>query len=88
MKKGLKLDPKDNIGVVIDDVKAGDEVTIDTEVILAKEDIGMPHKVALRDIKNGENILKYGNVFGYATKDILKGEHVHIHNVDSEKLMK
>ena len=39
------------------------------------------HKYALRDIKCGENIIKYGNPIGHATCDIKKGEHVHTHNV-------
>ena len=39
------------------------------------------HKVALRDIKKGENIIKYGFPIGHATEDIKKGEHVHTHNV-------
>ena len=39
------------------------------------------HKYALRDIKSGENIIKYGNPIGHATEDIKAGEHVHTHNV-------
>lgn len=39
------------------------------------------HKYALRDIKKGENIIKYGNPIGHATTDIKKGDHVHSHNV-------
>ena len=39
------------------------------------------HKYALRDIKAGENIIKYGNPIGHATCDIKKGEHVHTQNV-------
>ena len=39
------------------------------------------HKYALRDIKAGEDIIKYGNPIGHATVDIKKGEHVHTHNV-------
>ena len=39
------------------------------------------HKYALRDIKKGEDIIKYGNPIGHATEDILKGSHVHTHNV-------
>lgn len=38
------------------------------------------HKYALRDIKEGEDIIKYGNPIGHATCDIKKGEHVHTHN--------
>lgn len=39
------------------------------------------HKFALCDIKQGDNIIKYGNPIGHATCDIKKGEHVHTHNV-------
>ena len=39
------------------------------------------HKYALRDIKKGEDIIKYGNPIGHATEDIKAGEHVHTHNV-------
>lgn len=39
------------------------------------------HKYALRDIKAGENIIKYGNPIGHAVCDIKKGEHVHTHNI-------
>ena len=39
------------------------------------------HKYAIRDIKCGENIIKYGNPIGHATCDIKSGEHVHTHNV-------
>lgn len=38
------------------------------------------HKYAVRDIKCGENIIKYGQPIGHATEDIKKGEHVHTHN--------
>ena len=39
------------------------------------------HKYALRDIKNGENVIKYGQPIGHATEDIEAGDHVHTHNV-------
>ena len=44
-------------------------------------DLDNGHKYALRDIKNGENIIKYGFPIGHATEDIAEGEHVHSHNV-------
>ena len=39
------------------------------------------HKYAIRDIKENENIIKYGNPIGHAICDIKKGEHVHTHNM-------
>ena len=41
----------------------------------------MGHKVALRDIKKGEPVIKYGFPIGEATEDIPKGGHVHSHNL-------
>ena len=37
----------------------------------------------MRDIKKGELLNKYGEEIGIATKDIKKGEYVHVHNLDS-----
>lgn len=39
------------------------------------------HKVALRDIAAGENIIKYGFPIGHATRAIRKGEVVHVDNI-------
>ena len=39
------------------------------------------HKYAVRDIKYGENIIKYGQPIGHALTDIKRGEHVHSHNL-------
>ncbi|MFP3194955.1 MAG: UxaA family hydrolase [Caldivirga sp.] len=83
---------EDNVGVAIEDIRAGEEaqgVYIEDRsmgpVIKALEDIPLGHKIALRDIKAGERVIKYGRVIGVATRDIKVGEHVHIHNVKSIK---
>ena len=39
------------------------------------------HKYAIKPIKKGENIIKYGQPIGHALLDISVGEHVHTHNV-------
>ncbi len=46
-------------------------------------DIPAGHKYALRDIKSGEKIIKYGQIIGRAKCDIKQGEWVHTHNVKS-----
>lgn len=45
------------------------------------EDIPQGHKIALKNINFGENIIKYGAPIGHATTSIKAGEHVHTHNV-------
>lgn len=44
-------------------------------------DVSSGHKYAIKDIKKGENVMKYGSPIGHATEDIFKGDHVHTHNV-------
>lgn len=39
------------------------------------------HKYAVRDIKKGEKIIKYGFPIGFATEEIKNGEHIHTHNL-------
>lgn len=49
------------------------------------EDIAFAHKVALNDIPKGSDIIKYGEVIGVAASDILHGQWVHVHNVESKR---
>lgn len=49
------------------------------ENVTAIEKIPAGHKIALKDIAEGEYILKYGVVIGKATKPIKKGAWVHLH---------
>jgi (2R)-sulfolactate sulfo-lyase subunit alpha len=48
-------------------------------------DIPIGHKVALKDIKKGDTIWKYGQDIGIAKADVKKGEHVHVHNVKTKR---
>lgn len=48
--------------------------------LLVKERIPVGHKIALRDISQGDQIRKYGEVIGVATRPIGIGECVHVHN--------
>lgn len=67
----------DNVAVVLRPFNKGEVVA----GVTLLEDIPQAHKVAIKDIKKGENVIKYGSPIGHATADIKKGEHVHTHNV-------
>lgn len=88
MKKGMLIEPTDNVGVVLENLETGDQVLCGDISVTALEPITVPHKIALVALEAGDSIIKYGAVVGYATKDIPVGAHVHVHNMDSEKLMK
>ena len=76
-KKSIIINPLDNVAVALCDLKKGQT----EQGVTLREDITKGHKFALKDIKSGEHILKYGNPIAYATADIKEGCHVHTHNV-------
>lgn len=90
MKKVYVIDTTDNVGtVVIEALKQGDEVGTNGEIqditVTANADIAYGHKIALKDIAKGETVMKYGLSIGTASQDIKAGDHVHVHNVDSNR---
>ena len=48
-------------------------------------EIPLGHKIALKDFKKGDTILKYGHDIGKVIDEIKKGDHVHVHNVKTKK---
>ena len=40
------------------------------------------HKVATAQMSVGDPVRKYAQLIGYASQDIVPGDHVHTHNVD------
>ncbi len=85
-------DPKDTVAViVVEGVKAGQMLNgwimdEDRKVTLkAEQDIPIGHKIALKDIKNGDTIIKYGVDIGRAVADIKPGTHAHVHNIKTKR---
>ncbi|MEA4892100.1 MAG: UxaA family hydrolase [Peptococcaceae bacterium] len=81
-KRMLIMEPDDNAGVMLEDARQNDAATFENTTVVALEPIEFAHKIALRDIFKNEDIIKYGEVIGYALKDIQKGQWIHIHNMD------
>ncbi len=80
MHNTLKIHEADGVIVALTDLHKGELV----EGILILEEIGMGHKVACKDIAEGEDVLKYGAPIGKALCDIKKGQWVHTHNVKTK----
>ncbi|MEO5773601.1 MAG: altronate dehydratase family protein [Sphingomicrobium sp.] len=78
MTLALKLNPADDVAVLLDQVEAGVDVLGTT----TREAIPSGHKLATRDIAAGAPVHKYGQVIGVASTDIARGAHVHDHNLD------
>lgn len=91
MKRATVINAKDNVATALDDLEAGDTVTITSaygaaaQEITATKAIPFGHKMARQKIAQGVEVIKYGEVIGVATQDIEQGEHVHVYNVNSAR---
>lgn len=70
----VRLSDADNVVTAISALSPGDAG--------ATEAIPRGHKLATRDIAQGEAVLKYAQIIGYAASDIAAGAHVHTHNLE------
>ena len=82
MKRFLKINAADNVAVALaDDLRAGESFDIDGARVTLREDVARGHKFALRDIAEGENVIKYGYPIGHATAPVAAGAWIHSHNL-------
>ncbi len=77
----VRITPRDMVAVALRPLKAGDTVSFGDGEVTLTEDLPMGHKAALREIRKGEAVIKYGFPIGEATEDIPEGAHVHTHNM-------
>ena len=77
----VHLRPQDNVAVCRKPIPANTDLAFDGATIRVAAPIRMGHKFAVRPVKEGDAILKYGQIIGFAGRDIAAGEHVHVHNV-------
>ena len=90
MKYVFVIEEADNVGTAVGEpIKAGEEVGTEGRVtnvtVKATNDIAYGHKIALVDIPKGTQVTKYALSIGTATQNIKAGDHVHIHNVESNR---
>jgi (2R)-sulfolactate sulfo-lyase subunit alpha len=84
--------PKDNVGVVVvEGLRAGTAmlgVITENDSMLtleARQDIPIGHKVALKPIKEGDTVIKYGEDIGKMIAGVDAGEHVHVQNLKTKR---
>lgn len=90
MKKVFVVEKEDNVGTTVGaPIQKGDQVGTEGRVtdvtVTANADIPYGHKIALRDIAKGEQVTKYALSIGTALENIKAGDHVHVHNVESNR---
>jgi len=71
----IKLNENDNVGIIVNSggLPAG---TVFACSLVLEEHVPQGHKVSLSDLTQGESIVRYGEVIGYAVKPIKKGSWI------------
>lgn len=82
----IRIHPQDNVGVLARSVRSGQAICFEDLQTTAAADFSLGHKFALKAIPLGGKIYKYGVAIGSAMRDIQRGEHVHLHNLQSDYL--
>jgi hypothetical protein len=81
------LDDGDNVGVALRDIAVSEQArSVSGPQVPAIERIIQGHKIALRNIAEGEVIVRFGVPVGVAKAAIGRGHLVHVHNVRSQYL--
>ena len=73
MAEFIKINPADNVAVAINDVEAGCGFDIDDVSITTLTKIPAGHKVALKDLAEGEDVVKYGFPIGHLLQAVPQG---------------
>ncbi len=81
MQDIVKINQNDNVAVALRPLNKGEVLQTAEIAVTLMEDIPQGHKFALREIKSGEEVVKYGFRIGFAKEDIQPGQWVHVHNV-------
>ena len=78
----IQINPADNVIVALSPLAKGTAVAVPgVGEVVAAEDIPQGHKMAVRAIAAGEDVVKYGLPIGHVTGDIQPGQWLHTHNV-------
>ena len=72
------INPADSVAIALRAISAGDPII---DGVLAAEPVAPGHKIAIRAIRCGEPVLRYGQIIGFASTDISIGQHIHTHNL-------
>jgi (2R)-sulfolactate sulfo-lyase subunit alpha len=82
----------DSVGVVVvEGIKAGEELTGwimegNKEIrVRARTDIPIGHKLAIRELKASDTVIKYGVDIGRCVAPVAVGEHAHVHNIKTKR---
>ncbi|MCH5301576.1 MAG: altronate dehydratase, partial [Prevotella sp.] len=81
LKTYLKINPADSVVVCLQPKKQGDIIEVDGQQITVNQDTPAGHKVLIKDVREGEDIIKYGYPIGHARQALKAGDWVNEDNL-------
>ncbi len=77
----LKINPADSVAVCLQPKKKGEIIEVDGIKVALNQDTPAGHKVLIKDVRQGEDIIKYGYPIGHAREDLKAGDWVNENNL-------
>ncbi|MFM0726062.1 galactarate dehydratase [Paraburkholderia strydomiana] len=74
----IRVHPNDNVAIVVNDGGLG-EGAVFPDGLTLRERVPQGHKVALADLAEGDEVIRYNVVIGYALKALPKGSWINEH---------
>ena len=75
----IRLHPEDDVVIARAELPSG--TLISKEKVATLVTIPAGHKLAVRDMAQGNPVRRYNQIIGFATRAIRAGDHVHVHNI-------
>lgn len=82
----LQIHPGDNVGVAVRPLASGTAVRCGPVSFTLSQALPLGAKVALRPLKAGDKVVKFGEPIGSMTADAAVGDYIHTHNLESDYL--
>ena len=77
----LKINPADSVVVCLQPKQKDDVIEVDGKQITVRQDTPAGHKILIRDVRQGDDIIKYGYPIGHARQDLKAGDWVNENNL-------
>lgn len=88
MLRALVLNSSDNVATLLDPGREGETCVLQGEgsgEVTLRQDVPFGHKICIVQTPAGGNVIKYGQTIGTARRNLMLGEHAHVHNIDSTR---
>ncbi|MFV1981768.1 MAG: UxaA family hydrolase, partial [Rhodothermia bacterium] len=79
----IQIHPDDNVCVATRPLPAGSEIACGDVSFRLDESRPLGAKLALKEMRAGDKVIKFGEPIGSLTADVAVGEYVHTHNLES-----